>query len=208
MASRTATLLALSALSALSAGCPPPPPPPPPPAPVAVAPLPPKCESFSEKCVAGADTRAKITNTALVFTPATSWVYAQQSSATVAQASDSGPVIVFLGIDVDVKDLKKQTATKDAAIVELCKQAGLSPLKRKVTWAKPDDKKSLGVISLDLWQLDEAGVRGPKKGPLLVVAGVTPSGKGIVGLGFVPDDDKSASDAAIMKSIESIGIAK
>src|SRR5689334_3464858 len=104
MASRTVTLAALTTLAALSAGCPKPPPPPPPPEPVAATPPPPKCESFSEKCIAAGDTRAKITNTALVFTPASGWVYAQQSSATVAQSSDSGPVIAFLGIDVDVKD--------------------------------------------------------------------------------------------------------
>ena len=72
-------------------------------------------------------------------------------------------------------------------------------------WKKPDDTKTIGPLKLGLWQLDEAGVRGAKKGPLLVVAGPTSDSKGVVGVGFVPDDDKSSADMAIMKSIESLG---
>jgi hypothetical protein len=208
MASRPVTLVALIALAALGAGCPKPPPPPPPPPPVAeVPPPPPKCESFSEKCAAKPETRAKITSSTLVFTPAAGWTYAQQSSSTVAQASDAGPAIAFIGIEIDAKDAKKEVAAKDAGLAELCKQLGLSPLKRKVAWKKPDDKKVVGSLKLDLWQLEEAGVRGTKKGPLLVVTGPTTDGKGVVGLGFVPEDDKSSADLAIMKSIESLGTA-
>jgi hypothetical protein len=206
MPPRSVLLVTLAALAALASGCPKPPPPAPPPEPTVEAPPPPpKCESFSEKCAGKADTRAKITNAGLVFSPAAGWIYAQQSSSTVAQASDSGPAIAFLGIDLDAKDTKKEIGAKDAALAELVKQLGLTPLKRKVAWKKPDDKKTVGALKLDLWQLEEGGVRGPKKGPLLVVAGPVSDGKTVVGLGFVPDDDKSSADVAIMKSIESLG---
>ncbi len=209
MASRSVVLVTLTALAALAAGCPKPPVAPPPPEPTVQAPAPPpKCESFSEKCVGATDTRAKITNSALVFSPTPGWVFAQQSSSTIAQDSDSGPAIAFLGIDIDPKDAKKEVASKDAALAELAKQLGLAPLKRKVAWKKPDDKKAVGALKLDLWQLEESGVRGAKKGPLLVVTGPTADGKGIVGLGFVPDDDKSSADVSIMKSIESLGNGK
>lgn len=208
MSPRLPKLLALTLLAAVSAGCPKPPPPPPPPAPVEPPP-PPKCESIGEKCEAKSDTKAKVTSSDLAFTPATGWIYAHQSSATIAQASESGPAIAMMGYESDPKDAKKDAATKDAAIAELVKQLGLNPLKRKVSWRKPDDTKTIGTMKLGLWQLEEAGVRGTKKGPLLVVAGPTGEGnKGIIGVGFVPEDDKSQADVAIMKSIESLGKAQ
>jgi hypothetical protein len=208
MPPRPLKILAMAALALAAAGCPKPPPPPPQPdATPAPPPPPPKCEALSEKCAATADTRAKITNSSLIFTPAPGWIYAQQSSATLAQSGDAGPALAFLGIEVDAKDAKKEVATKDAALAELVKQLGLSPLKRKVSWKKPDDKKSIGPFKVDFWQLEEGGVRGAKKGPLLVVAIPISDGKGAIGVGFVPDDDKTAADAAILKSIESLGKA-
>jgi hypothetical protein len=205
MSLRPFKTLALALLVAASVGCAKPPPPEPPPEAPPPPPPPPKCESFSEKCQSKPDTRAKITSSDLVFTPAPGWVYAQQSSSTLAQSSETGPGIAFLGIDFDAKDAKKELASKDAAVTELSKQLGLTPLKRKVSWKKPDDNKTIGGMKVQLWQLEEAGVRGLRKGPLLVVAATAADGKAVVGLGFVPDDDKTAADVAIMKSIESLG---
>jgi hypothetical protein len=211
MSPRSLNLPALVALVAVVAGCPKPPPPPPPPAPTVepvAKPPPPKCESFSEKCAATADTRAKITGSDLVFTPAAGWIYAQQSSSTIAQASETGAGIAFLGFDADPKDAKKELASRETSLSELFKQLGLSPLKKKVNWKKPDDTKSVGTLKISLWQLEEKGVRGTTKGPLVVVAGPTGEGKGIVGVGFFPDEDKSGADDAILKSIESLGKPK
>jgi hypothetical protein len=208
MSPRLPKIFALTMLAVLVAGCPKPPPPPPPPQ-AEPPPPPPKCESLGEKCAAKPDTKAKITSSNLVFTPAAGWVYAMQSSATIAQASETGPGIVMMGYEGDAKDHKKDTAARDAAMTELVKQLGLAPLKRKVNWKKPDDTKTIGTLKIGLWQLEEAGQRGTKKGPLLVVAGSTGDGnKGVIGIGFVPDDDKSQADVAIMKSIESLGKAQ
>jgi hypothetical protein len=210
MSPRLPKILALTMLAVAAAGCPKPPPPPPPPqAEPEPPPPPPKCESLGEKCEAKPDTKAKITSSSLVFTPAAGWFYAMQSSATIAQASETGPGIAMMGYEGDPKDHKKDAAARDAAMAELVKQLGLAPLKRKVSWKKPDDTKAVGTLKLGLWQLEEAGQRGTKKGPLLVVAGPTGDGnKGVIGIGFVPDDDKSQADVAIMKSIESIGKAQ
>ncbi len=209
MPPRPLKFLAISALTLAVAGCPKPPPPPPQPEPPPVAPPPPpKCEALSEKCAATADSRAKITNSSLIFTPAPGWIFAQQSSSTLAQQSDTGPAIAFLGIDIDPKDAKKEVASKDAALAELAKQLGLAPLKRKVAWKKPDDKKTVGSFKVDFWQLEEGGVRGSKKGPMLVVATPGGEGKDVIGVGFVPDDDKTDADAAILKAIESLGKAQ
>lgn len=208
MALRLPKLLALTLLAAAAAGCPKPPPPPPPP-PVEAPPPPPKCESLGEKCASKAGTKAKITSSEMAFAPAVGWFYAMQSSATITQASESGPALAMMGYEGDAKDAKKDAAARDAAMTELVKQLGLTPLKRKVSWKKPDDTKTIGALKLGLWQLEEAGQRGAKKGPLLVIAGPTGEGnKGVIGIGFVPDDDKSQADVAIMKSIESIGKAQ
>jgi hypothetical protein len=208
MPPRPLKLLALAVLAALATGCPKPPPPAPPPEPAAEAPpSPPKCESLGEKCEAKSDTRAKIANSDLVFTPTPGWVYAQQATSTVAQTSDAGPGFAVLGIEVDLKDAKKEIASKDAAVAELVKQLGIGPLKRKVAWKKPDDHEAVGPLKIELWQLEE-GARGAKKGPILIVAGTAGDGKGVVGVGFVPGDDKSGADETIMKSIRSLGKAQ
>jgi len=209
MAPRLPKLFALTMLALLAAGCPKPPPPPPPPQPVEAPPPPPKCESLGEKCAAKASTKAKITSSDLVFTPATGWFYAQQSSATISQSSETGPGLALMGYEGDAKDHKKEFAARDAAMAELIKQLGLTPLKRKVNWKKPDDTKTIGAMKLGLWQLEEAGQRGAKKGPLLLLAGPIGEGnKGVIGVGFVPEDDKSQADIAIMKSVESLGKAQ
>jgi hypothetical protein len=210
MSPRSLTLSVMTALALCAAGCPKPPPPPPQPEPEVRPPPapPPKCESLSEKCSAAADTKARITNSGLVFAPPPGWTYAQLSSATLAQASDSGPALAFLGVDLDPKDAKKELAAREATLTELVKQIGLAPLKRKVNWKKPDDpKKAVGSYKADFWQFEEGGVRGQKKGPLLIVVIPVAEGKGVMGVGFVPDDDKTSADAAILKAIESLGKA-
>jgi hypothetical protein len=208
---RLRTVSALALLGALVAACSSPPPPPPveptPPPP----PPPPKCESLTEKCEAKADTKAKITNSNLTFAPAPGWTYAMLSAATVAQASDQGPVVAFMGYEGDNKDAKKDATARDAAMGELFKQLGLTPLKpRRVVWKSPEEPKTINGMKLGLWQIGEKeGQRGTKKGPILIVAGPTGEGnKGVIGVGFVPDDDKSKADEAIMKSIESLGKAQ
>jgi hypothetical protein len=210
MLPRLPTVLALTLLGALAAACKTPPPevpvetsaPPPPP--------PPKCESLTEKCEAKADTKTHVTNSNVVFSPAPGWTYAMLSAISIAQASDQGPVVAFMGYEGDAKDAKKEAAARDAAMGELFKQLGLTPLKRKMVWKTPDEQKAINGMKLGLWQIGEKdGQRGQKKGPILIVAGPTGEGnKGVIGVGFVPDDDKSKADEAIMKSIESLGKAQ
>jgi hypothetical protein len=122
----------------------------------------------------------------------------------MAQASDAGSAIAFLGIEFDAKDAKKEAAVRDAAVAELLKQLGLAPLKKKVGWKRSDKDETIGGMKVQLWQLDKAGVRGTKTGPLLIVSAQAGDGKAVLGVGFVPDDDKSGADDAIMKSIQSL----
>lgn len=195
------------ALAALASGCKPKPPPPPPtPEVVPEVKAPPKCETLQEKCAAAADSRAKIASSELVFTPPSSWIYAQFSSVTVAQVSETGPAVAFMGYEGDAKDAKKERAAREAALTELAKQLNLGAIKQKPFWNK-GEPKAVGGLKLELWQI-ETGSRGSKKGPLLIVAGPTQGNKGVIGVGFVPDDDSSGADGAIMKSIESIGKGK
>jgi len=170
-------------------------------------PTPPKCEAISEKCDAKVETRAKVANSDLVFAPVAGWIYAQQSSATIAQSNELGAAVGLVGVDLDPKDPRKAAAAKDAGLNELLKQLGLGPLKAKVAWKHPEQTKQIGGFALHLWQVEKGGTRAQKKGDLLVVALEVSDAKALVGLGFVPDDDKTGADVSIMKAIESIGKA-
>jgi hypothetical protein len=215
-------------LVAFSLGCssppPPPPEPPPPPPPKAEAPPPPpKCESLDEKCKAEPATRARIARSPLVFTPVAGWTYAQGEAATVAQdAGESGAAIVISLYEGDPKDAKKELAAREAAFEQMAKLISLTPPKNKVRWQLPTCQckgaactgsggelckamKPSGELKASVWQVD-GGVRGGKKGPLLVVQATLPDNRGLLGVGFVADDDKSGADAGILKAIESIGL--
>jgi hypothetical protein len=223
----TIRLAATFALLAFVAGCgskPPPPPEPapePPPAPKPEPPPPPKCETPSENCKAAADTHARIAGTSYVFTPVTGWVYAQLSNVTIAQVNaENSPAMVIAAYAAD-KDAKKELGQRDTAFADLSKEIGLTPPKTKANWKQPTCKcagkacagsggdlcKAMTPVSdlkANVWQLD-GGVRGGKKGPILVVQAPLGEGKALLGVAFVPDDDQSGADQAILKAIESIG---
>ena len=203
------TLLAASVL-ALGCGSTPPPKPVEPIAeatPEPVKPPPPKCEKLDEHCDAKADTRAKVAKAELYVTPVAGWVFAQEEAATIAQSSDTGSVMAFVGYDED-KDAKKDAAARDAALAELLKAAGVEnkPAK-KIPWKQPKAAQAIGDLKLDVWELEAGYARGAKKGTVVVVAGPIGEGKGVLGVSFAPADDKSADDA-IIKSFESLGKAK
>lgn len=203
------TLLAASVL-ALGCGSTPPPKPVEPIAETPVEPAkppPPKCEKLDERCDAKADTRAKVAHAELYVTPVAGWVFAQEEAATIAQSSDTGSVMAFVGYDED-KDAKKDAAARDAALVELLKAAGVEnkPAK-KIPWKAPKAAQAIGDLKLDVWELEAGYARGAKKGTVVVVAGPIGEGKGVLGVSFAPADDKSADDA-IIKSFESLGKAK
>jgi len=208
MFSRTLTLSAIAVSVAFTLGCgsKKPPKTEEAPTPTVEAPPPPpkpKCIELDEKCEAKESTRAKIKSADLVFTPAAGWTYAQGEDATVAQVSEEGPAIVFGVFEADPKDAKKDIANREATLEALLKKLTIEPPKKKVVWKKPADTQDVGDLKVSLWQL-EGGVRGTKKGPLLIIATSTADDKGVLGVGFVPDDDKSGADEAIMKSIESL----
>ncbi|MFO0762487.1 MAG: hypothetical protein U0359_38970 [Byssovorax sp.] len=217
MAPRSILAISLGALVALaslvsSTGCGSKPPPKnPEPADSAEAdagPPPPKCEALDEKCAATAETHAKIAHSELVFSPVTGWTYAQMEAVSVAQASDTGPAMAFLGYEGDAKDAKKDGAARDAAFGELTKALGIeSKPPKKVNWKKADNPKAIGEMKLDQWVIDKGWTRGGKKGALVIVAGASDGPKSVMAIGFYPDDDKSADDT-IPKSFESIGKAK
>jgi hypothetical protein len=162
-----------------------------------------QCASVSDGCIARADTRATISGSSLTFAPPAGWVYALGSHATLAQVSDAGPAVAFTGVTASPAD---PADARDAALAELAKQLGLGPMKRKVRGRKPDDVRQHGQVRLELWQVDGDGQRGASKGALLLVMAVGADGKVTAGLGFVPGDDKTASDAKIMKAVESLGV--
>lgn len=195
-------LAALLVLFAFACQKPPPKPPPapPPPPPEAPPPPPPKCESLDEKCVSTADTRVAIQETGWTIAPPAGWTYAHASDATMVVSEKSAIVIEAVPVPNPKKPPRAQAL---ASVVE--KLAVKFP-KRKAKLDLPrraDKTTAIASLKVAFYQLDGA-VRDAKKGPLLVFAANLPEGSLLVGAGFVPDDDKSNADAAILKAVESL----
>jgi hypothetical protein len=211
----TTRLWSITLCLAVSFGCgskPPPPPPapkeeppPPPPPKKEEPPPPPKCEAMTESCTAQEGTKARIGESGLVFDPPVGWTYAQESDAAIAAMGESWLAVTIH--DSDPKDAKKQLEQREAALALLYKKIEVTPPKAKMAWgAAPAKKLKVGDMTISLWQVDGATHKG-KKGPVLVMMAKHGTDKGLVGLAFVPDDDKSNADQAILKSIETIAKA-
>ncbi len=203
-----AASLAIAGLAVACSSTPPPQPPepePPPPPKAEVKPPPPKCESLDEKCEGGSGKKAKVVGVPFTFEPASGWTYAQEEKVSIAVSGEGGPALVVLSHDAG--DSKTEGANRDAALEELVKRLELTlPGKKKVGWKKPAEVKNVGDLKVSLYQI-EGAKRGDKKGPLLVFAAPLPEKKAMLGVGFVPEDDQTSADAAILQSIESLHAA-
>lgn len=173
-----------------------PPPPPPPP--------PPKCESLDEKCVSTAESRIPIDGTKLTLAPPPGWTFAHATGGTIASSNGSAFAVAVFAIENPKKPPPRALAL--AAIVD--KLAVTFPKRKgKLDFPRRADKTStVGPLKIAFYQLDGA-VRETKKGPLLVFSTNAPEGGILVGAGFVPDDDSSNADAAILKAVESLSTA-
>lgn len=186
------------------------PPPEPEPEPVAPPPKPPpppkKCESMDEDCVADAKTKARVARSAFVFTPVTGWKYAQLDAVTVVEPFEIGAASAFTVFDVDPK---KDKDSRDSALTDVAKSLSLTlPKPLRLNWKKPDPKsnKTIGDLKASAWQIEDVK-RGDKKGSLLIVSAPVEASKALLAIGFVPSEDKSGADEAIMTSIDSISPA-
>jgi len=193
---------------AACASKPPPSPPKPAPEPVASAkpeppPPPPKCEALEEHCVAKDGAKAKIVDSPLRIEPPSGWEYAQEKDATVA--IQGGASLAVTTHDVgDARDLKKQLTLRLNAFDALLKLIGVKPPAARFFWMKtPEMVKKIGDLKVTLWQLDGA-TKEKTKGPLVVFVAPLPQNKALLGVGYVPDDDKSGADQAILKAVDSL----
>jgi hypothetical protein len=217
----------LAALVSVAAACgstpPPKKPDPPAPAPVATAkpkkqdPFdkptpkpPPKCEAMSESCVADKMTQAKIPEASfVVFTPPNGWTFAQETTATVAQASDDGPALAVAAFTVapdEAKSPAKLDHRRETLLSALGERLGLKMPKSKIFWKKADRTLTVGSFGVSLYRL-EGGARGSKKGPLLVFTSSLTADVSLLGVGFDPDDDPTDADEAILTAIQSLAPA-
>jgi hypothetical protein len=190
------------------AACSKPPPPAPPPEPKdewsapppAPKPPPPKCEALEEKCAAKEGTKAKIAGSSLVFTPVKGWKYAMTAEATLALPEEVGSALAILTFDVEPK---KEKEARDKALDALAGKLGITLPKKKPNWKDTSHKRTIGKLEANLFQIKEVKREG-KAGPLLIVAAALPDGRGLMAVGFVPADDSTSADEAIMTSFDSI----
>ena len=218
MAHRPWTLSSLLTALTLAAACSSPPPPKPPePEPKdkwdassETKTAPKKCEALSEKCAAESDTKARIAKSGVTITPILGWTYAQGESATIAQDSDEGSAMAIASYEIS-GNAKQDGTARDGALDTAAKEIGVTLPKKKVNWKKADATKEVGSLKISLWET-EGAARKDKKGILLIFASAAPlpENKAIVGLGFVPEDDKDAEQIgeALQKSIDSIALVE
>jgi hypothetical protein len=184
---------------------PPPPAAPPPPPPVVEAPPPPpppppKCEALSEACTGHAGVVARVRTSGFGVAVPEGWTYAQQDDGTVATAN--GAIFALTTYDAGA-DKKTGDANRDAAFDALVKLLGIAAPKHKVGWTHPAKKSKVGALDMALWQTDNVA-KADKKGPVLVFGAQLPDKSWLLGAGFVPEDDKSDSDKAILGAIDSV----
>jgi hypothetical protein len=201
------SILSLLLLCAACGSTPPPkveapkPPPEPPPPPKVEAPPPKKCEALSEGCVAEDATKARASG--VTIGAPKGWTYAHGPAALARQGEAALAVTVH---DADPKSIKLDGDKRDAALADLLKQLEVTPPKKKIYWTLPPLKKlTVGALAVSLWQMDGAS-HGGKHGPLLLFVAKLPESKSVLGVGFVPDDDKSGADVSILKAIETLDV--
>jgi hypothetical protein len=195
-----AALLCVLALGCKGAPPPAPPTPAAPPPEPAPPPPPPKCESLEEKCVSTAETRVAIEGTPWTVAPPEGWTYARLPTGVASTSSASMLALEARG----VADKKKPPPVEALASIVTTLGVTFPKRKGKLAWPRrPDKTMTVRSLTVRLYQLDGA-TREAKTGPLLVFTTTLPDGPLLVGAGFVPDDDASNADAAIMKSIESL----
>jgi hypothetical protein len=93
---------------------------------------------------------------------------------------------------------------REGALIALINLLGVSPPKHRVQWAHPTKKSKVAGLDLLFWQADDV-TKGLKKGPVLLFGAELPDKTWLMGAGFVPDDDRSDADRAILSAVESIG---
>jgi hypothetical protein len=163
-------------------------------------PPPPKCEKLEESCVAAPGSKAHLEGSGWTIEPPAQWRYAQ-GTLIMAEANES-----LLAATVQDHDPKKSERTRrDAALAVLVKEMNLQLPKKKLVWPKkPDQVVEAGEYRVSLYQFESVG-HAEKKGTLLVFSVVPADADGLLGAGFVPDDDSSNADQSILSAIRSIG---
>ncbi|MBW2525141.1 MAG: hypothetical protein JRI23_13240 [Deltaproteobacteria bacterium] len=192
------------ALVGPACGSPPPPEPPKPapkPKPKPKPPPPPKCESLEEGCKADAETRATISTSDFRIQPPESWIYAQQDRALVTQVDDGGPVLA-LTVFTPESDKKALAKQRTEALNALAEVVEITLPKKPISFDRPDQKDEVAGLKMQYWQREQAA-RGEGSGSLLVLMADL-DGRAMLGMGYVPDDDKSEADRLIFEALQTV----
>jgi len=153
---------------------------------------------MSEGCIGQNGTFARVKRLGYGLGVPNGWAYAQTDDATVMTSNDAMVV-------VSTFDLVSSEANREGAFAALVNLLGVSPPRHKVVWASPRKKVRVASgLEVSFWQADDV-TKGLKKGPVLLFGAELPNKSWLLGAGFVPDDDKSDADKAILGSIESVG---
>ncbi len=152
---------------------------------------------MSEGCTGQNGTFARVKRSGFGLGVPNGWMYAQTDDATIMTSNDAELVVATF-------DLVSTEASREGAFAALVNLLGVSPPKHRVSWATPAKKARVGGLEVWFWQADDV-TKGLKKGPVLIFGTELPTRSWLLGAGFVPSDDRSDADKAILGAIESIG---
>jgi hypothetical protein len=156
---------------------------------------------MEDACVADDDTRARIAKIDWTVRAPKGWRYAQEPEFTVASSERA----ILAMTTYPEPDKKRQESARDATLAGVVHKLGVVfPKRKKLVFPRKVDKTiPVGTLKVGLVQLDGARL-AKKRGPVLAFEARLPNGQIVLGAAFVPDDDTSNADQAILASIESI----
>lgn len=166
----------------------------------------PKCESLDAKCTATADTHCSITGSEAWFTPPPGWLYAEESTGAITQASDDLAAMAFAAANSDKP--KDVAHTLDALLGRLhVTKVKTKKLEKRLK--KPQSTVGAGDVQVRLWEVDKDKQGEPpeldgKKGALLVIVFVPAADRAFVGASFVVKPEAEDRAGAILESVKSL----
>jgi len=155
---------------------------------------------LEDGCIAGPGSRAQLEGPGFTVELPPKWRYAQGS---LIFAVADGSVLAVTAQPQEAN--KADRVRRDDALAVLIREMKIELPKKKLVWPKkPDHIVDAGDYQVALYQF-ESVAREARKGTLLIFSINPPNDDGLLGGGFVPDDDDSNADRAIMRAIRSIG---
>jgi hypothetical protein len=128
--------------------------------------------------------------------PPGGWTLAHKAGATIVDAPSAT-------IAVTTYDRMSKSPSRDDVLRDMAARVGVDLPSRKGLLKRPQKREPVGGVTLSFYQFDKTR-RSQQNGTLVVFITDSPSNAAVLGMAFVADHDKSSSDEAVRRAIESL----